>query len=132
MRVTTRRIYDDPAGRTGYRVLVDRLWPRGLKKDQLRLDAWLREIGPSDALRKWFGHDPGRWTGFRRRYFAELRRNQAIVEQLLAGAGGRRIVLLYAAKDTEHNQAVALKEYLETVHRPEAAEAIPSPAGRQR
>ena len=132
MKIMTKRIYDDPAGKTGYRVLVDRLWPRGLKKDQVHVDVWLREIGPSDALRKWFGHDPARWSEFRRRYFAELRRNQAIVDQLLANAGGGRIVLLYGAKDTEHNQAVALKEYLETSTGTERSMETASPARRSR
>jgi uncharacterized protein YeaO (DUF488 family) len=113
MKIVTRRIYDDLAGEGGYRVLVDRLWPRGLRKKQVHVDLWLKEIGPSDALRKWFGHEPARWEGFKRRYFHELDKEHDFVDRLLAGAGGKTIVLLYGAKDTEHNQAVALKQYLE-------------------
>jgi uncharacterized protein YeaO (DUF488 family) len=115
MKIITRRIYDDPAGKGGYRVLVDRLWPRGLRKDQVYVDLWLREIAPSDSLRKWFGHEPPRWEGFKRRYFHELGKKHDLVDHLLAAAGGTMIILLYGAKDTEHNQAAALKEYLETV-----------------
>jgi len=112
MDIETKRIYDSPADGGGFRVLVDRLWPRGLRKDDVKVDLWLKDIAPSDGLRKWFGHDPARWSGFRKRYFAELEANGEAVKQLIAAAGGRDIVLLYGAKDTEHNQAVALKEYL--------------------
>ncbi len=114
MKIVTRRVYDDPAGKEGFRVLVDRLWPRGLRKDKVHVNVWLKEVGPSDSLRKWFGHEPARWDTFKQRYFRELDSKHEIVDQLLAGAEGRTIVLLYGAKDTEHNQAVALKEYLET------------------
>lgn len=114
MKITTKRIYDDPAGKAGCRVLVDRLWPRGLRKDQVHVDLWLKEIGPSDALRKWFGHDAAKWPTFKRRYFDELHKKQELVDQLRVSAGDKPLVLLYGAKDTEHNQAVALKEYLET------------------
>ncbi len=115
MKIVVRRIYDDPAGRTGYRVLVDRLWPRGLRKDEVHVNAWLKELGPSDSLRKWFGHEPAKWDGFKRRYSRELDKKHDVIDQLLSGAGGKTIVLLYGAKDVEHNQAVVLKEYLEKV-----------------
>lgn len=118
MKITVKRIYDDPAGKGGYRVLVDRLWPRGLRKDQVHVDLWLKEIGPSDSLRKWFGHEPVKWDSFKKRYFHELGKKHDLMDQLLARAGGKTIVLLYGAKDTEHNQAVALKEYLEMAATP--------------
>ena len=107
-----KRVYDPPSPRDGMRVLVDRLWPRGLSKAEARLDLWLREVAPSDALRKRFHHDPSEWKSFKAAYFRELQRNQETVEQLRR-AGRRRVVtLLYAARDQTHNNAVALLEYL--------------------
>jgi uncharacterized protein YeaO (DUF488 family) len=106
-----KRVYEPPATKDGLRILVDRLWPRGLKKSDAALDHWLKEVGPSTALRKWFGHDPDRWPGFRRRYRAELAKNPAL-EELRALARRRRVTLLYGAKDEAHNQAVVLAEYL--------------------
>ena len=113
MKIQIERIYASPAGGGGYRVLVDRLWPRGLKKEAVRFDQWLADIAPSNELRKWFAHDPAKWPEFKRRYFKELDGKKGLLEKLLADANAKTIILLYGAKDQEHNQAVALKEYIE-------------------
>ena len=113
MPVRIRRVYDPPAPDEGYRVLIDRLWPRGLRKDQLPLDAWLRELAVSDGLRRWFGHDPARWAEFKARYFAELEARPEAWRPLLEAARAGDITLLFSARDAEHNNAVALKEFLE-------------------
>jgi len=94
-------------------MLVDRLWPRGLKKSEARIDEWLREIAPSTALRKWFKHDPDKWKEFKKKYSAELDDHREQVEKLVREARKRTITLLFSARDTEHNNAVALKEYIE-------------------
>jgi uncharacterized protein YeaO (DUF488 family) len=99
---------------SGFKILVDRLWPRGLSKDKVDLDLWLKEIGPSNDLRKWFGHDPDKWNEFRRRYFNELDQKEELVNQIISRAKEDDIVLLFGAKDEEHNNAVALKEYIES------------------
>jgi uncharacterized protein YeaO (DUF488 family) len=114
MKIQTWRVYESAGGR-GLRVLVDRLWPRGLRKEDLHLDLWLKDIAPSDALRKWFGHESVKWEEFKKRYFKELAGKEEVIDQLVAQAGERTVILLYGAKDKEHNQAVALKEYLEKV-----------------
>jgi len=108
-----KRVYDPPDEGDGIRVLVDRLWPRGLRKERAAVTLWLKEIAPSTELRKWFGHDPGRWTEFSRRYRDELGRNDEVVEKLVALLAHGRVTLLYAAHDTEHNQAVVLVDYLQ-------------------
>lgn len=113
MKIQMKRAYDPPAAEDGERYLVDRLWPRGIKREALHLDGWLKEIAPSDELRKWFGHDPARWEEFRRRYDQELDANFEIWQPLLEIAQRGVVTLVYSAKDREHNQAVALKEYLE-------------------
>ena len=112
MDVQIRRAYDQPRRGDGYRVLVDRVWPRGVSKDDLKLDEWRKEIAPSTRLRKWFGHDPERWAGFQERYFAELELKQDAVRDLVKRARQGRITLVYGARDPEHNQAVALGAYL--------------------
>lgn len=112
MPLLIKRVYDPPAKDHGYRVLVDRIWPRGLSKGAAQIDEWLKDIAPSTALRKWFGHDREKWKEFMQRYFRELDANPAAVAQLRALARGRRVTLLFAAKDIEHNNAVALKAYL--------------------
>jgi uncharacterized protein YeaO (DUF488 family) len=94
-------------------VLVDRVWPRGVSRDASRLDAWAKDVAPSARLRKWFGHDPAKWREFRTRYFRELRANGEAVEPLLAAARRRTVTLLYGAKETRFNNAVALKEFIE-------------------
>lgn len=99
------------------RVLVDRLWPRGLSKDAARVDLWLKDIAPSDALRKWYGHDPARWDEFRRRYFAELEAHRERLEELKERARRGRVTLLFGARDEARNNAVALRQYLESGRR---------------
>jgi len=108
------RVYETAAARTpgAVRILVDRVWPRGLQRDSLALDAWAREVAPSAPLRKWFGHDSGRWREFRRRYRRELRRSSATWSPLLERARHNDLELLYGARDTEHNNAVVLREFL--------------------
>ena len=109
--IAVKRVYDPPSRGDGTRVLVDRLWPRGIAKAKARIDAWLKEVGPSTALRTWFGHDPARWPEFQRRYHRELANSgEARVIADLARRGP--LTLLFAAKDPEHNNAVALREYL--------------------
>jgi len=111
--IQTRRVYDPPRPDDGARLLVDRLWPRGVKKQELRLSGWLKEVAPSDRLRKWFAHDPAKWDEFRRRYFAQLEENPLGWQPILHAAEEGRVTLLFSAKDPERNNAVALKAFLE-------------------
>jgi uncharacterized protein YeaO (DUF488 family) len=113
MSIEVKRAYEPPARSDGYRVLVDRIWPRGVTKDELEVDIWLKDVAPSTALRKWFGHDPKKWDEFRRRYARELEPHAAALRQLVDRAKSGRVTLVFGAKDTEHNNAVALKEQLE-------------------
>ncbi len=108
-----KRIYEPPSPHDGLRLLVDRLWPRGLNKETCKLDGWLREVAPSDALRRWFGHDPARWREFQRRYFDELDRNPEPCRAIVRQAQDETVTLLYAARDPAHNHALALRAYLE-------------------
>lgn len=108
-----KRVYDPMDAADGARFLVDRLWPRGVRKDRLELADWLKDLAPSDALRRWFGHDPDKWDEFRRRYHAELDARQASVDPLRAAARHGNVTLLFGAHDVRHNNAVALREYLE-------------------
>jgi uncharacterized protein YeaO (DUF488 family) len=112
MSIQIRRAYDPPGQGDGYRVLVDRVWPRGVSKDDLDLDEWRKEIAPSTRLRKWFGHDPERWREFQKRYFVELEGKQDSVRELVKRARKGRVTLVYGARDPDHNQAVALSTYL--------------------
>jgi uncharacterized protein YeaO (DUF488 family) len=112
MEIRVKRVYDPPEASDGARILVDRLWPRGLAKDRAQLDDWLKDIAPTDALRKWFGHEPARWPEFRRRYEAELSEKPELVEALFDRARMSPITLLFATRDPKHNNAVALKEFL--------------------
>ncbi len=113
-RLHLKRVYDPPSPDDGLRILVDRLWPRGLTKDAARVDLWVKDIAPSAALRQWFGHDPARWPEFRKRYRAELAANpQAVATLRGAMKGAKPVTLLYGAKDEERNNAVVLKEELE-------------------
>ena len=112
MDIQIRRAYEPPQRGDGHRVPVDRIWPRGVSKDDAELDEWRKEIAPSTRLRKWFGHDPERWTGFQERYFAELEQKQDAVRDLVKRARQGRITLVYGARDPDHNQAVALRAYL--------------------
>ena len=111
-----KRIYDALSDNDGYRVLVDRVWPRGISKESAHLDAWLKELAPSTDLRLWFAHDPSKFSEFQRRYFAELDVNpevKNIITDLNQRAKTETVTLLYSAKDEEHNQAVVLKDYLD-------------------
>lgn len=121
--IRTRRVYEGPTPDDGVRVLVDRVWPRGVSRERAAVSLWLKAIAPSTALRQWFAHDRERWDGFRKRYFDELDAAPEIVAQLRAAAGEDTLTLVYSARDTECNQAVALMEYLQ---RPAAA-APPAP-----
>ena len=112
-----KRAYDAPAAADGQRILVDRLWPRGLSRDKARLDHWAKDVAPSDALRRWFGHDPERWDEFRRRYGEELRGNAEAVEALQREIGGDAATLVYAAHDSERNNAVVLRDFLASAAR---------------
>jgi uncharacterized protein YeaO (DUF488 family) len=112
MKVQTKRIYEPAARGDGFRVLVDRVWPRGIRKEDAHLDLWLKEIAPSTKLRQWFGHKAEHWKGFRTEYRKELRKNPERVRELLASAKGRPITLLHAARDIQHTNAVVLAEYL--------------------
>ena len=120
MTIQVKRAYDPPAPDDGCRVLVDRLWPRGLAKERAAVDEWLRAVAPSTALRRWFAHDPARWAEFKRRYSVELEAPAALeaVTRLRSLAAGGPITLLYAATDELHNNAVALREYLASSRQP--------------
>src|SRR5215475_8156398 len=107
-----KRVYDPPGPDDGQRILVERLWPRGLKKEALTADAWLKKVAPSTELRKWFGHRVERWKEFRRKYEDELRLNASALEPLLEAARRGPVTLLYSAHDTEHNSALVLRDYL--------------------
>jgi uncharacterized protein YeaO (DUF488 family) len=111
--IRVKRVYEPLAPDDGARFLVDRLWPRGVKREMLRLDGWLTDAAPSDALRHWFSHDPARWNEFCERYFAELDSKPTAWQPLVEAARLADITLLYSARDTQHNNAVALKVYLD-------------------
>ena len=112
MKILLKRIYE-PAKRTdGARVLVDRLWPRGISKERAKLDLWLKDIAPSTELRKWFNHDPKKWSEFQKRYKQELRSNPEPVKQLKALAKKKTTTLLYGARDEEHNEAIVIQKFL--------------------
>ena len=111
-KVLVRRVYEPATSKDGQRVLVDRIWPRGIRKAELADAVWLKEIAPSTALRRWFGHRPERWQEFRRRYFAELDRAKGATKLLRDLLRKGPVTLLYSAHDTEHNQALALLDYL--------------------
>ncbi|AOB30421.1 hypothetical protein AKI39_06490 [Bordetella sp. H567] len=115
--IEIQRAYDSKPGGTAYRVLVDRFWPRGLRKADLQPDAWARDLAPTSALIKWFGHQPDRWAEFRERYMDELSAPESkdALAGLLAAAEGRDVILLYGARDDEHNQAVVLREVLQGI-----------------
>lgn len=112
MQIQIRRAYEPPRRADGQRILVDGVWPRGVSREALALEEWLRELAPSAPLRKWFGHDPGRWPEFRERYFSELDAKPETVAELVKRARRGRLTLVYGARDPEHNNAVALAAYL--------------------
>jgi uncharacterized protein YeaO (DUF488 family) len=118
-RVRLKRVYDPPSPNDGVRVLVDRLWPRGLKRNAAKIDLWLKEVAPSAGLRRWFGHDPDRWVEFRKRYRDELAKNSrdvATLHNLMRST--KPLTLLFAAKDAAHNNAVALKSFVVSDKKP--------------
>ena len=123
--IIVKRVYEPVAARDGARFLVERLWPRGVRKDALTFDAWLKEVAPSTDLRRWFGHDPARWQEFRQRYAAELEARPEAWAPIMQAHRSGTVTLLYSAHDTEHNNAVALKAYLESL--PNRAPASPAP-----
>jgi uncharacterized protein YeaO (DUF488 family) len=108
-----KRAYDSVSPTDGTRFLVERLWPRGISKRRLRVDAWLKEVGPSTELRKWFSHDPEKWSEFRRRYFRELNARPEVWQPIVSAARRGRVTLVYSSHDTEHNNAVALQQYVQ-------------------
>ncbi len=112
--IKLKRAYEPASRDDGTRFLVERLWPRGVKKDALQLDAWLKDVAPSTRLRQWFGHDPSRWPEFQRRYRAELDRNAEALEPILKAARCGQVTLVYSSHDQEHNNAVVLKAYVES------------------
>ena len=114
MKLRLKRAYETAAKTDGKRILVDRLWPRGLSKTRARIDFWARTVAPSNKLRRWSRHEPEKWPEFQRRYFAELKRNTAAVQELVAHIGKGRATLLFGSKETRHNNAAALKSYLES------------------
>jgi len=111
--IKLKRVYDPVADDDGTRFLVERLWPRGIKKSDLQMQAWLKDVAPSSSLRQWFSHDPKKWNDFRERYFRELRSNVRALEPLMAAAKQGTVTLLYSSRDSEHNNAVALRDYIE-------------------
>jgi uncharacterized protein YeaO (DUF488 family) len=121
--ITLKRAYEPLSRADGIRLLVERLWPRGIAKADLTVDEWLKEVGPSSELRKWFGHDPDKWDEFRRRYFRELdSRPEAWKPIVSAARRGGTVTLVYSSRDTQHNNAVALRDYLHAkTRRPRAA-----------
>ncbi len=114
MKITLCRIYEE-GGPPGYRVLADRLWPRGVSKKDAHLDAHWKDLAPSNDLRKWFDHDPDKWDEFRRKYLHELDRKKETAKALMGDMPGKSLILLYGAKDDKHTHALILKEYLETL-----------------
>ena len=110
--INVKRIYAAAHAQDGFRILVDRLWPRGIKKEESKIDLWLKEIAPSDSLRKWFNHEPEKWEEFKRRYFKELDQKQDLVDQLSQHTRKGKVTFLFSAKDEAHNNAIALREYL--------------------
>ena len=113
MNIKIKRIYDKPEAGDGVRILVERLWPRGLSKKEAKVDIWLKDIAPSTGLRKWFPHDPAKWEEFRRRYYRELDQNRDAVNELLRITEGSDAAFVYGSREKEYNSALALKLYIE-------------------
>ncbi len=107
-----KRAYDPPSEDDGFRILVDRIWPRGMSRDQIQIDLWLKDVAPSDELRRWFGHDPSRWDEFKERYHQELADKDDLIDQISEKVSSGDVTLVFGAKDEKLNNAVALKEYL--------------------
>jgi len=111
--IKVQRIYNNPKGNDSFRILVDRIWPRGLSRDKVKVDLWQKNIAPSNSLRKWFAHDEMKWNEFKRRYFRELDERRELIDIILSKTNEGLITLLYGAKNEKFNNAIALKEYLE-------------------
>jgi uncharacterized protein YeaO (DUF488 family) len=111
--IRLKRAYEEPAKADGERILVERLWPRGLTKARAKIDLWLKDVAPSPELRKWYGHDPARWKEFRQRYLSELKKQDDLIKLLKQKAKEGTVTLIYAARDEEHNSALVLKQFLE-------------------
>lgn len=120
--IQVKRVYEPAAASDGQRLLVERLWPRGIRKESLQIDAWLKDVAPSADLRKWFAHDPAKWPEFRRRYFRELDAHPETWQPILGAAEGNRVTLIYSSHNRENNNAVALRDYLEKKHASRTAE----------
>lgn len=114
MTIFLKRVYESASDDDGERILVDRLWPRGLKKEDAKIDDWIKDVAPSDGLRKWYGHDPDKWKKFKSRYWKELDEKRSIVKYLVEKNKQGKITFVYGSKETELNNAKALKEYIET------------------
>ncbi|QKQ99033.1 DUF488 domain-containing protein [Metallosphaera tengchongensis] len=115
MTIKVKRVYESPSPDDGIRILVDRLWPRGLSKEKANVDIWLKEIAPSDELRRFFSHDPNKWEEFKAKYFGELKTNPALKELIDVVKKEKMVTLLFSARDEKRNNAVALKQYLEFI-----------------
>lgn len=113
MNIKIKRVYEKPSEEDGFRILVDRLWPRGLTKEKAAVDLWLKNIAPTTELRKWFGHEPEKWNDFKKKYLAELKENKDAVSILKDQVKRGRSTLLYGAKDETHNEALVLKDFIE-------------------
>ena len=110
--IRIKRVYDPPRPEDGKRILIDRLWPRGIRKEDLQMDEWLKEIAPSDKLRKWFSHDPKKYEEFKKRYAEELKDKSEVLGRIKSESKRRTVTILFSAKDTEHNNATVLRELL--------------------
>lgn len=117
MEIKIKRAYEKPSNADGYRILVDRLWPRGISKEKAKIDFWPKELSPSTELRQWYGHDPKKWSEFKSRYFAELESNPELVNELLEYVRKGVVTFVYSSKEQRLNNAVALKEYIESLER---------------
>ena len=115
MNIKTKRVYDNVDSKDGFRILVDRLWPRGLSKEDAKVDLWLKSVAPSNKLRKWFNHDSDKWLEFRKRYFSELELNGEVVNELLSHIKRGRVTFLYSSKEQTYNNAAALQEYINSI-----------------
>jgi len=110
--IRIKRIYDSPGEEEGFRILVDRLWPRGLSKEKAKIGLWMKEIAPSDILRKWYAHDPQKWDEFKRKYFEELESKKELINEITQKVSDGNVTLLFSSKEERLNNAVALKEYI--------------------
>ena len=112
MTIFIKRVYDAPQPADGMRILVDRLWPRGISREKGKIDSWIKDIAPSNALRNWYNHDPDKWSEFKSRYFAELDANRRAVDEMTHHVQKHDVTFVYSAKETRYNNAVALREYI--------------------